>query len=233
MLRPGPAFAGRRMLPVFCCPASAAAPSASPLRPPGQPRRRLRGSPSREPRPAVPAPASAPVPVPGSAEEEAAQEAILDDLAELDARAAAEGRADGGRVPLAAVAGRVAERLAPGPDLAAWLAAAPPAGLGDGDLAAVAGSWRRVASWAQARELAAVAQITARAAARDENASTGRGRLSAGGDAVGGGAGGAGADDVAVRRVGVGGPGRAAGLAAGRAPARRWPPGSLTWPAPG
>ena len=112
-------------------------------------------------------------PAPGSAEEEAAQEAILDDLAELDARAAAEGRADGGRVPLAAVAGRVAERLAPGPDLAAWLAAAPPAGLGDGDLAAVAGSWRRVASWAQARELAAVAQITSRAAARDENASTG------------------------------------------------------------
>ena len=122
----------------------------------------------------APAPAAASSPVPGSAEEEAAQEAILDDLAELDARAAAEGRADGGRVPLAAVAGRVAERLAPGPDLAAWLAAAPPAGLGDGDLAAVAGSWRRVASWAQARELAAVAQITSRAAARDENASTGR-----------------------------------------------------------
>src|ERR1022692_256933 len=53
---------------------------------------------------------------PGSAEEEAAQEAILDDLAELDARTAAEGREDGGRVPLSAVAGRVAERLAPGPD---------------------------------------------------------------------------------------------------------------------
>ena len=48
-----------------------------------------------------------------------------------------------------------------------------PAGLGDGDLAAVAGSWRRVASWAQARELAAVAQITSRAAARDENAAAG------------------------------------------------------------
>jgi hypothetical protein len=76
-------------------------------------------------------------------------------------------------MPLAAVAGRVAERLAPGPDLAAWLATAPPAGLDDGDLAAVAGSWRRVASWAQARELAAVAQITSRAAARDEHARTG------------------------------------------------------------
>src|ERR1022692_4099875 len=33
-------------------------------------------------------------PAPGSAEEEAAQEAILDELAELDARAAAEGRVD-------------------------------------------------------------------------------------------------------------------------------------------
>ncbi len=133
--------------------------------------------PSAEADAAVPADGSVPAapastPVPGSAEEEAEQEAILDDLAELDARAAAEGRADGGRVPLAAVAGRVAERLAPGPDLAAWLATAPPAGLDDGDLAAVAGSWRRLASWAQARELAAVAQITSRAAARDENART-------------------------------------------------------------
>jgi Domain of unknown function (DUF222) len=114
------------------------------------------------------APASSPAP--GSAEEEAEQEAILDDLAALDARAAAEGRGGGGRAPLAAVAGRVAERLVPGPDLAAWLATAPPAGLDDGDLAAVAGSWRRLASWAQAGELAAVAQITSRAAARDENA---------------------------------------------------------------
>jgi hypothetical protein len=117
------------------------------------------------------APASTPAPAPGSAKEEAEQEAILDELAALDGEAAAEGREDGGRVPLAAVAGRVAERLAPGPDLAAWLATAPPAGLGDGDLAAVAGSWRRVASWAQAQELAAVAQITSRAAASDEKAS--------------------------------------------------------------
>ena len=40
--------------------------------------------------------------------------------------------------------------------------------LTDEDLAATAGSWRRLGSWAQANELAAVAQITARAAARDE-----------------------------------------------------------------
>ena len=80
---------------------------------------------------------------------------------------------DGPRLPAGALAGRVAERLAPGPDLAAWLAMAPADTLDDGDLAAVAGSWRRVASWAQARELAAVAQIASRAAARDKDIGTG------------------------------------------------------------
>ncbi len=184
----GPQSAG----PPDAAPSSAAPPSAAPSSAtgpsPGQPpagppatappsARESAAAPAAGPQDPASPPASSPAPArspaPGSAEEEAAQEAILDDLAELDARAAAEGRADGGRVPLAAVAGRVAERLAPGPDLAAWLATATAAGLGDGDLAAVAGSWRRVASWAQARELAAVAQITARAAARDENASTG------------------------------------------------------------
>ena len=103
---------------------------------------------------------------PGSAEEEAEQEAILDELLAMD-------QSGGGkRIPMRALAGRVAERLAPGPDLTAWLAAAPVAELDDRDLAAVAVSWRRVAAWAQARELAAVAQITSRAAARDEKIGT-------------------------------------------------------------
>ena len=96
-------------------------------------------------------------------DEEAVQEQILADLE----------RYGGPRVPVAALAGRVAEQLAPGPDLAAWLAAAPVAELTDEDLAAAAGSWRRLGSWAQANELAAVAQITARAAARDEQTGTG------------------------------------------------------------
>jgi hypothetical protein len=65
------------------------------------------------------------------------------------------------------LAGRVAERLAPGPDLAGWLSLVPAGELGDADLAATAGAWRRLASWAQARELAAVAQIASRTAARD------------------------------------------------------------------
>jgi Domain of unknown function (DUF222) len=73
----------------------------------------------------------------------------------------------GDRVPAGVLAGRVAERLAPGPDLAGWLSLVPAGELGDADLAATAGAWRRLASWAQARELAAVAQIASRTAARD------------------------------------------------------------------
>ncbi len=79
----------------------------------------------------------------------------------------------GDRVPAGVLAGRVAERLAPGPDLAAWLSLTPAAELGDADLAAIAGGWRRLASWAQSRELAAVAQIASRAAARDADIGTG------------------------------------------------------------
>ena len=79
----------------------------------------------------------------------------------------------GDRIPDGVLAGRVAERLAPGPDLAAWLSLTPAAELGDADLAAIAGGWRRLASWAQSRELAAVAQIASRAAARDEDIGTG------------------------------------------------------------
>jgi Domain of unknown function (DUF222) len=77
------------------------------------------------------------------------------------------------RIPAGVLAGRVAEQLAPGPDLAGWLSQAPAADLQDYDLAAVAGSWRRVASWAQAQELTAVAQIASRTAARDEDIGVG------------------------------------------------------------
>src|SRR6266536_2772526 len=77
------------------------------------------------------------------------------------------GGTSGQRLPAGVLAGRVAEHLAAG------LAMAPPTSLPGDDLAAVAGSWRRVASWAAAQELAAVAQIAARAAARDEDVGTG------------------------------------------------------------
>ncbi len=85
------------------------------------------------------------------------QDAVLDGLLAAGVR----------EVPLAVAAGRVAECLPAGPGLAGWLASADPAGLEDGALAGVAASWRRLASWAQAGELAAVAQIASRSAARD------------------------------------------------------------------
>ncbi len=71
-------------------------------------------------------------------------------------------------VPLATVAGRVAESLPTGPDLAGWLATSPVVELEDGALAGMAASYRRLASWAQAGELAVVAQLASRSAASDD-----------------------------------------------------------------
>jgi hypothetical protein len=76
---------------------------------------------------------------------------------------------DGSReIPAVVVAGRIAECLPAGPGLAAWLASAEAGEVEEGALAGVAASFRRLASWAQAGELAMVAQIASRAAARDE-----------------------------------------------------------------
>src|SRR5262249_6704908 len=65
---------------------------------------------------------------------------------------------------------RVAENLPVGPGLAGWLALARAADLEDGALAGVAASFRRLASWAAAGELAAVAQIASRSARADRRA---------------------------------------------------------------
>src|SRR5215470_15307152 len=70
-------------------------------------------------------------------------------------------------LPMSVVAGRVAESLPTGPDLAGWLATGEVAGLEDGALAGMAASYRRLASWAQAGELAVIAQLAARSAAAD------------------------------------------------------------------
>ena len=61
------------------------------------------------------------------------------------------------------------EHMAPGPVQAGWLAAAAAKAesLDEYGLAGVAIAARRLASWAQAAELGAVAQLTARAAAAD------------------------------------------------------------------
>jgi hypothetical protein len=76
-------------------------------------------------------------------------------------------------LPAGVVAVRVAERLAPGPDLVAWLATAPAQDVTDYDLPGAANSWRRVVGYGQAQELADIAQIASRAAQRDPKIGTG------------------------------------------------------------
>jgi hypothetical protein len=66
--------------------------------------------------------------------------------------------------------GVIAEHLPAGPGLAAWLGNADPAEFSDWDLPGIAAAYRRVASWALAGELAAVAAIASRTAARDARA---------------------------------------------------------------
>ena len=90
-----------------------------------------------------------------------------DQEAMLAAELAARDRNTARTVPAGEVAGRVAERLSPGPGLAALLSGVPAAELSDHDLPAVAAGFRRIASWAQASELSAVAQIACRTAAKD------------------------------------------------------------------
>jgi hypothetical protein len=125
----------------------------------------------------------------GAADDEAADDEAADDEAanqdaeDLDAEdqdavldAVEQARAAGRvrEVPAGVVAGRVAECLPAGADLAGWLATAARDlnGLEDGALAGVAASFRRLAAWAQAGELAAVAQIASRSAAADPKIGT-------------------------------------------------------------
>ncbi len=70
--------------------------------------------------------------------------------------------------PLSAAAGRVAEVLPTSPDLAAWLACNAAGDLEDGALPGVAAAYRRLAAWAQAGELAVVAEMASRSAAEDD-----------------------------------------------------------------
>ncbi len=64
------------------------------------------------------------------------------------------------------VPGRGADLLPAGPALAAWLMSAVPDRCADADLPDVAYGYHRLAAWAQGQELAAVAEIAARTAAR-------------------------------------------------------------------
>src|ERR1700730_98788 len=76
-------------------------------------------------------------------------------------------------VSLTEIAGSMVEEMVPGPELAQWLATTKPGELNGFSLAGAAAAARRLASWAQARELAAVAEIAARAAVRDDSVPVG------------------------------------------------------------
>jgi hypothetical protein len=89
------------------------------------------------------------------------QEAILAEEAE----AWLSGRSR--EVPLGEAAGRVVESLPPGPDLAGWLAISSPKEVESGALPGVVASYRRLASWAQAGELTAIAELASRSAVAD------------------------------------------------------------------
>ncbi len=81
--------------------------------------------------------------------------------------AAEESAAEGGAAR--ELTGAIADQLPPGPGLAAWVGGTDPAGVGEWDLPGVASAFRRPAAWAQAGELAAVAQMASRSAARDDH----------------------------------------------------------------
>jgi hypothetical protein len=72
-------------------------------------------------------------------------------------------------VPPRDLTGVVADQLPPGPALAGCLSGADPAALSEWDLPGVAAAFRRLAGWAQAGELAAVAEMASRTAARDDH----------------------------------------------------------------
>jgi Domain of unknown function (DUF222) len=81
-----------------------------------------------------------------------------DELGEEAATAAHEGR---GRVLSAAALGGHAI-MPPGPDLAGWLACSRASERDDAALVTSITAWRKVTSWAQAQELAAVAELARR-----------------------------------------------------------------------
>jgi hypothetical protein len=86
---------------------------------------------------------------------------------------------DGEAWPLAELAGTAAEDMTPGAGLAYWASGFAPAQMTDYALPGAAAACRRLASWAQATELALVAEVAARAAARDSGIPAGPGGLPA------------------------------------------------------
>ncbi len=112
-------------------------------------------------------------------------QALLDALAaggflcgpdeEADELAAMEDGRMGSPMSAGRVAALAVEHMDPGPALAGWLgvAAAETEDLDEYGLTGVAAAGRRLASWAQAAELASVAQVASRTAAADKNIGVG------------------------------------------------------------
>jgi Domain of unknown function (DUF222) len=90
--------------------------------------------------------------------------AAEDPLAEDELRAA-ESATDPG-IPAPELAGQM--RIPPGPALATWLSQAQPGTLDDAGLVNTITGWRKVASWAQAQELAAIAEVARRRGVTDD-----------------------------------------------------------------
>jgi hypothetical protein len=114
---------------------------------------------SAGPPPGQPHPAEDP-----SADDPLADELADDELADDELRVA-DSAADRA-MPTAELAGQM--RIPPGPALAAWLGQAQPATLDDAGLVNSIAGWRKVTSWAQAQELAAVAEIARRRGVTDD-----------------------------------------------------------------
>ena len=90
-----------------------------------------------------------------------AAEGPQDDGLGDEAAAAAPGDGDRGHVlSVAALGGHAI--MAPGPDLAGWLACSKATARDDAALVTSITAWRKVTSWAQAQELAAVAELARR-----------------------------------------------------------------------
>ncbi|HEX3492393.1 MAG TPA: DUF222 domain-containing protein, partial [Streptosporangiaceae bacterium] len=65
--------------------------------------------------------------------------------------------------------GVLADQLPAGPGLAGWISGIGPRSVSEFDLPGLASAYRRVAAWAQAGELAAVAEMASQAALRDDH----------------------------------------------------------------
>src|SRR5580692_9506241 len=91
-----------------------------------------------------------------------------DEQAAAEEAAAMAAAAEAG-VPVRDVTGVLADQLPPGPALAGCLSGTDVRGLSEWDLPGVASAFRRLAGWAQAGELAAVAEMASRTAARDDH----------------------------------------------------------------